>query len=185
VFAAAIFTNLTRDHLDYHKTFEAYFAAKARLVAYLAPDGLAVVNADDAAWAKLPRAPRRITFGERGKADVTAADVVADARGARFTLVTSAGRHAVALPLLGRFNVANALGVRSLRGGARRASGRGRRAALHRAASARPDGAHRRRPVHGAARPTRTRPNALERALETTGTSRPRRPGNCRIWCRR
>jgi len=111
VFAAAIFTNLTRDHLDYHKTFEAYFAAKARLVAYLAPDGLAVVNADDAAWAKLPRAPRRITFGERGKADVTAADVVADARGARFTLVTSAGRHAVALPLLGRFNVANALGV--------------------------------------------------------------------------
>jgi len=111
VFAAAIFTNLTRDHLDYHKTFEAYFAAKARLVAYLAPDGLAVVNADDAAWAKLPRAPRRITFGERGKADVTAADVVADGRGARFTLVTSAGRHAVALPLLGRFNVANALGV--------------------------------------------------------------------------
>jgi UDP-N-acetylmuramoyl-L-alanyl-D-glutamate--2,6-diaminopimelate ligase len=111
VFAAAIFTNLTRDHLDYHKTFDAYFAAKARLVAYLAPDGLAVVNADDAAWAKLPRAPRRITFGERGKADVTAADVVADARGARFTLVTSAGRHAVALPLLGRFNVANALGV--------------------------------------------------------------------------
>jgi len=111
VFAAAIFTNLTRDHLDYHKTFEAYFAAKARLVAYLAPDGLAVVNADDAAWAKLPRAPRRITFGERGKADVTAADVVADAGGARFTLVTSAGRHAVALPLLGRFNVANALGV--------------------------------------------------------------------------
>jgi UDP-N-acetylmuramoyl-L-alanyl-D-glutamate--2,6-diaminopimelate ligase len=111
VFAAAIFTNLTRDHLDYHQTFEAYFAAKARLVAYLAPDGLAVVNADDAAWAKLPPAPRRITFGERGKADVTAADVVADARGARFTLVTGAGRHAVALPLLGRFNVANALGV--------------------------------------------------------------------------
>jgi UDP-N-acetylmuramoyl-L-alanyl-D-glutamate--2,6-diaminopimelate ligase len=111
VFAAAIFTNLTRDHLDYHKTFEAYFAAKARLVDHLAPDGLAVVNGDDAAWAKLPRAPRRITFGEGGKADVTAADVATDARGARFTLVTSAGRHAVALPLLGRFNVANALGV--------------------------------------------------------------------------
>jgi UDP-N-acetylmuramoyl-L-alanyl-D-glutamate--2,6-diaminopimelate ligase len=111
VFAAAMFTNLTRDHLDYHKTFEAYFAAKARLVDYLAPDGLAVVNADDPAWAKLPRAPRRITFGERGKADVTAAEVTADARGARFTLVTSAGRHAIALPLLGRFNVANALGV--------------------------------------------------------------------------
>ena len=115
VFQAAIFTNLTRDHLDYHKTFEAYFAAKARLVDYLAPDGLAVINADDAAWAKLPHAPRRITFGERGTADVSAADVTADARGARFTLVTAGGggegRHAVALPLLGRFNVANALGV--------------------------------------------------------------------------
>jgi len=111
VFQAAIFTNLTRDHLDYHKTFDAYFAAKARLISYLAPDGLAVINADDPAWAKLPAAPHRITFGERGKADVTAADVTADARGARFTLVTAAGRHPVALPLLGRFNVANALGV--------------------------------------------------------------------------
>jgi len=111
VFQAAIFTNLTRDHLDYHKTFEAYFAAKSRLISYLAPDGLAVINADDPAWVKLPAAPRRITFGEHGKADVTAAEVTVDARGARFTLVTAGGRYAVALPLLGRFNVANALGV--------------------------------------------------------------------------
>ena len=109
VFRAAIFTNLTRDHLDYHETFDAYFAAKARLVSHLADDGLAVVNADDAAWAKLPPARRRITFGER--ADVSARDVHVDASGARFTLVTPAGSHPVALPLLGRFNVANALGV--------------------------------------------------------------------------
>jgi UDP-N-acetylmuramoyl-L-alanyl-D-glutamate--2,6-diaminopimelate ligase len=111
VIQAAIFTNLTRDHLDYHKTFEAYFAAKSRLISYLAPDGLAVINADDPAWAKLPAAPRRITFGARSQADVTAAAVTVDARGARFTLVTAGGRHPVALPLLGRFNVANALGV--------------------------------------------------------------------------
>jgi len=110
VFRAAIFTNLTRDHLDYHKTFDAYFAAKARLAGYLAPEGLAVTNADDPAWAKLPAGPRRITFGV-GAADVTAADVRVDARGARFTLVTATGRHPVTLPLLGRFNVANALGV--------------------------------------------------------------------------
>ena len=109
VFQAAVFTNLTRDHLDYHKTFEAYFAAKARLVNYLAPNGLAVVNADDAAWEKLPKAPRRITYGERG--EVSARDVTVSANGARFTLVTAGARHAVALPLLGRFNVANALGV--------------------------------------------------------------------------
>jgi len=113
VFRAAIFTNLTRDHLDYHETFEAYFAAKARLVGYLAADaGLAVINADDAAWARLPRAPRRITFSATGQtADVTARDVRVDSKGARFTLVTKQGSHPVALPLLGRFNVANAVGV--------------------------------------------------------------------------
>ena len=112
VFRAAIFTNLTRDHLDYHQTFDAYFAAKARLVGYLADAGLAVINADDAAWARLPRTPRRITFSATGQAaDLTARDVVLDAHGARFTLVTTKGSHAVSLPLLGQFNVANALGV--------------------------------------------------------------------------
>jgi UDP-N-acetylmuramoyl-L-alanyl-D-glutamate--2,6-diaminopimelate ligase len=113
-FRAAIFTNLTRDHLDYHETFDAYFAAKAKLVGYLADAGLAVINADDAAWARLPPSPRRITFGAEGSgksADVTARDVRLDEKGARFTLVTTRGSFPVALPLLGRFNVANALGV--------------------------------------------------------------------------
>jgi UDP-N-acetylmuramoyl-L-alanyl-D-glutamate--2,6-diaminopimelate ligase len=108
-FRAAIFTNLTRDHLDYHQTFDAYFAAKARLISHLTNDGLAVINADDPAWAKLPATRRRMTFGKR--ADVMARDVSVDARGARFTLVTPKGSHPVTLPLLGRFNVANALGV--------------------------------------------------------------------------
>ncbi|HXL10673.1 MAG TPA: UDP-N-acetylmuramoyl-L-alanyl-D-glutamate--2,6-diaminopimelate ligase [Gemmatimonadales bacterium] len=112
VFRAAIFTNLTRDHLDYHETFDAYFAAKAKLVGYLADAGLAVINADDAAWARLRRTPRRITFSATTPAaDVTARDVRVDAKGARFTLVTAQGSHPVTLPLLGRFNVANALGV--------------------------------------------------------------------------
>ena len=52
-YSVAVFTNLTRDHLDYHGTMEAYVAAKARLVDYLTPDGTVVVNADDAAWAGL------------------------------------------------------------------------------------------------------------------------------------
>ena len=112
LFRAAIFTNLTRDHLDYHETFEAYFAAKAKLTGYLADAGLAVINADDAAWARLPRTPRRITFSATSKdADVVARDVRVDGRGARFTLVSPEGSHPVTLPLLGRFNVANALGV--------------------------------------------------------------------------
>lgn len=112
VFRAAIFTNLTRDHLDYHETFEAYFVAKAKLAGHLADTGLAVTNADDAAWQRLPRTPRRITFSATSDAaDVTARDVQVDSKGARFTLVTSRGSQPVALPLLGRFNVANALGV--------------------------------------------------------------------------
>src|SRR5882762_5531816 len=112
LFLAAIFTNLTRDHLDYHETFDAYFAAKAKLVGYLMDAGLAVINADDAAWARLPRTPRRISFSATTpRADVTARDVRVDAKGAHFTLVTTGGSHAVSLPLLGRFNVANALGV--------------------------------------------------------------------------
>src|SRR6185503_12842500 len=110
-FRAAIFTNLTRDHLDYHETFDAYFAAKAKLVGYLADAGLAVINADDAAWARLPPTPRRITFSAaEHTADVKARDVRVDAKGAHFTMVTTQGKHPVHLPLLGRFNVANALG---------------------------------------------------------------------------
>lgn len=109
-FRAGVFTNLTRDHLDYHKTLDDYFRAKAKLVGYLAPDGLEVVNADDPAWQRLRREHRRVTFGERG-GDVTARRVSLDAQGARFELVTPTGRADVRLPLLGRFNVANALGV--------------------------------------------------------------------------
>src|ERR1051326_1262587 len=99
VFRAALFTNLTRDHLDYHETFDAYFAAKAKLIGYLASDGLSLLNADDAAWSKLPPAPRRISFSALGApADVTGRNVRVDAKGARFTLVTNAGSHDVAPP---------------------------------------------------------------------------------------
>ncbi|HYT04391.1 MAG TPA: UDP-N-acetylmuramoyl-L-alanyl-D-glutamate--2,6-diaminopimelate ligase [Gemmatimonadales bacterium] len=110
VFQAAIFTNLTRDHLDYHKTLEDYFRAKAKLVQHLARDGLEVVNADDPAWQRLRREHRRVSFGERDS-EVTARRVALDASGARFELVTPTGSAPVRLPLLGRFNVANALGV--------------------------------------------------------------------------
>ena len=51
-FAAGVFTNLTRDHLDFHTDMESYFAAKRRLFEMLPPDAPAVINADD------PRRPR-------------------------------------------------------------------------------------------------------------------------------
>ncbi|HEY6108297.1 MAG TPA: UDP-N-acetylmuramoyl-L-alanyl-D-glutamate--2,6-diaminopimelate ligase [Gemmatimonadales bacterium] len=111
-FRAAVFTNLTRDHLDYHATLEDYFRAKAKLAECLAVNGLEVVNADDPAWQRLRRSGshRRITFGEH-TAEVTARRVTSDGFGARFELVTPLGSAAVRLPLLGRFNVVNALGV--------------------------------------------------------------------------
>jgi UDP-N-acetylmuramoyl-L-alanyl-D-glutamate--2,6-diaminopimelate ligase len=110
LFRAAIFTNLTRDHLDYHKSMEEYFRAKAKLLQFLAPDGLTVVNAADPAWKKLRRDHRRVEFGEHG-GEITARKVTLDASGARFDLVTPTGNAPVQLPLLGRFNISNALGV--------------------------------------------------------------------------
>lgn len=64
-FSAAAFTNLTQDHLDYHKTMDAYADAKARLFERLAPDATAVVNRDDPAWERMVRDCRGnvVTFG--------------------------------------------------------------------------------------------------------------------------
>ena len=111
-FAAGVFTNLTRDHLDYHGTMEEYFAAKALLVGLLTDEGAAVVNADDDAWRALPAAPRRLTFSAEGRdADVRALDVRYRPRGSEWTLAAAATRSPVRLPLIGAFNVANALGA--------------------------------------------------------------------------
>jgi UDP-N-acetylmuramoyl-L-alanyl-D-glutamate--2,6-diaminopimelate ligase len=109
VFAATVFTNLTRDHLDYHGTMEAYFAAKALLMEQLARDGVAVVNADDAAWSTLPAAPRTVRFGLVAAADVRAVSIECAPSGSRFELVLGGTSHDVTLPLIGDFNVANAL----------------------------------------------------------------------------
>jgi len=171
-YRAAIFTNLTRDHLDYHGTFERYFEAKARLSSYLTADGVEAVNAEDPAWARLPPGHRRITFGE-ALGDVRAEQVRTDGTGSQFTLVAPQGRADVRLPLLGRFNVANALGVAACAlalgapleavaerlTGAPQVPGRMERIASHPAVVLR-DYAH--------------TPDALERALETV---RPLTPG--------
>jgi UDP-N-acetylmuramoyl-L-alanyl-D-glutamate--2,6-diaminopimelate ligase len=108
-FDAAVFTNLTRDHLDYHETMEEYLSAKALLVTLLAEDGTAVVNADDPAWAGLPAARRTVRFGLECAADVAAADVRFSPRGSEWTLDAGGERHHVMLPLIGDFNIANAL----------------------------------------------------------------------------
>lgn len=109
-FAAGVFTNLTRDHLDYHGSMDAYFAAKALLVAALAPDGAAVVNADDVAWEKLPAAPRLVRFSAAGaEAELRAKELRFTPRGSAWLLESASGSYPVALSLIGDFNVANAL----------------------------------------------------------------------------
>jgi UDP-N-acetylmuramoyl-L-alanyl-D-glutamate--2,6-diaminopimelate ligase len=110
-FEAAVFTNFSHEHLDYHKSLEAYLAAKSRLAGMLAPNGVAIVNADELAWRNLPRTPRRVSFGMDAAADVSAQNATYDVGGSHWTLVTPDGRAEVTLPLLGDFNVMNALGA--------------------------------------------------------------------------
>ncbi len=107
-FDAGVFTNITRDHLDYHGTMEAYFTAKAKLVNYIRSTGTAVVNADQPEWQDLPTAPRMLTFGAAA-GDVRAEDISFDARGSTWTLRHGAESAEIALPLVGDFNVFNGL----------------------------------------------------------------------------
>ena len=110
-FDAAVFTNFTRDHLDYHLTMEAYLQAKASLLEYLKPNGSAVINADAPAWEALPESRRKIFFGVSGAADVRATEVVCTESGSRWTLRCAGEAHDVDLPLIGDVNVHNALGA--------------------------------------------------------------------------
>ena len=110
-FRVAVFTNLTRDHLDYHGDMEAYLAAKLRLGGYLGLDGTEVVNADDLAWRALEPRSGRLTFGFTAGADVRAAEQLVESGGSTFRLETPCGNRTVRVPLMGDFNVHNALGA--------------------------------------------------------------------------
>ncbi len=117
-FDAAVFLNLTRDHLDFHKTVEEYFEAKARLIDLLArPDNrkspkVAALNFDD------PRASRLVkraigceivSFGiGEGKQDLKASILSADLNGSRFVLDWKGRRHEASIRLAGPHNVSNA-----------------------------------------------------------------------------
>ncbi len=112
MFAVAVFTNFTREHLDYHHTMEAYFRAKARLLDHLTPTSIVVVNRDDAAWNALPADRSTIGFSERlASAPVHAEDIRFSAKGSDWTLVIGEERAPVRLPLIGDLNVINALGA--------------------------------------------------------------------------
>ncbi|HET8951807.1 MAG TPA: UDP-N-acetylmuramoyl-L-alanyl-D-glutamate--2,6-diaminopimelate ligase [Solirubrobacteraceae bacterium] len=109
--AAAVFTNLTQDHLDFHSDMEAYFRAKRLLFA--SPLTRArIANADDGYGRRLAgEFPDTVTFALDSDADYRAADVRQTFTGSTFTAVTPDGEFAVRTPLPGRFNVLNALGA--------------------------------------------------------------------------
>ena len=110
-FAAAIFTNLTQDHLDFHRTMEDYFQAKRRLFLPAAPR-ISAINLDDPYGRRLAaELPGALTFAVDRDADYRARDVRVGRDGCRLRLQTPAGERALQLPLRGRFNVANALGA--------------------------------------------------------------------------
>jgi UDP-N-acetylmuramoyl-L-alanyl-D-glutamate--2,6-diaminopimelate ligase len=113
-FAAAVFTNLTQDHLDFHPTMEDYFLAKRLLFLpeHGEPPAASVVNVADPYGKRLAdELDDAITFAVEAEADYMATGLRCDHDGCRFLLRTGAGEQAMMLPMPGRFNVANALGA--------------------------------------------------------------------------
>src|SRR5215218_4171025 len=108
-FAVAAFTNLSQDHLDFHPDMESYFAAKVRLFEEFAV-GVPIVVVDDPWGVRLAeQLPGAVTISLGGLASWQAEDIRAGLAGSTFTIRSPAGDAEVALPLRGRFNVANAV----------------------------------------------------------------------------
>jgi UDP-N-acetylmuramoyl-L-alanyl-D-glutamate--2,6-diaminopimelate ligase len=111
-FAVAVFTNLTRDHIDYHKTFENYFDAKRRLFEGTgagAPD-VSVINTDDEWGKKLGGLTKKtLTYGLQNGADLKAKKFQLSFKGLNFTAQTPNGPIQVNSSLVGRINVYNIL----------------------------------------------------------------------------
>lgn len=110
-FRVAVFTNLTGDHLDYHKTMEEYFRAKSILFTNLSREAVAVINADDAYGQRLLSLTeaRVFTYGLDLSARVRAKDIAFDFNGSTMTIETPVGNFQLNTPLIGTHNVYNIL----------------------------------------------------------------------------
>lgn len=122
-FTAAVLTNITGEHLDFHHTFEAYLEAKTKLFARLGSSGgdhrglpVAILNADEpnVGFVKRWCAGQKITYGIDNRADVRAAELKSGPAGLSFKVESFAGNHEFSLKLKGRFNVYNALAAVSV-----------------------------------------------------------------------
>jgi UDP-N-acetylmuramoyl-L-alanyl-D-glutamate--2,6-diaminopimelate ligase len=109
-FAAAVFSNLTRDHLDFHTDMEEYFAAKRRLFELLPPDGVGVVNLDDPRGREVvATSPRAVTYSIDSAADVQPGRLSSSLEGLAFDVRTPRGTVRVRSRLVGRPNAYNIL----------------------------------------------------------------------------
>jgi len=111
-FHSAIFTNLTQDHLDYHKTLENYFQAKAKLFQNLSPKAFTVINNDDQYGRRLKSligGCKIITYGIEGPADIMARDIKYDIAHTEFLLTAMKKELNFKTQLIGRHNVYNVL----------------------------------------------------------------------------
>ncbi len=116
-FDAAVLTNFTQDHLDFHRDMEEYLATKLKLFTGLAEPGkkpgekFAVINADDACAARFAKVAgnKVYTYGIKVPADARAVDITVDARGTGFAVEGKWGRCRLELKITGLFNVYNAL----------------------------------------------------------------------------
>ena len=117
-FTAGAFTNLTGDHLDYHKTMDSYAGAKAKLFESLDSQAVAIVN-DEEQWSERMLRDcksKQIRFGFGKNADYRARDIAITPTGTHFILQTPDGRTEVAMKLIGKHNIENALAAAALVG---------------------------------------------------------------------
>ena len=114
-FRTAVFTNLSRDHLDYHKNMEEYFMAKSLLFSELGRESTAVINMDDSRGQVLAAMTKAkiITYGIRGRWDIRMDSIQMDKEGIRAELVTPIGRREIRSSLIGEFNIYNILAASS------------------------------------------------------------------------
>jgi UDP-N-acetylmuramoyl-L-alanyl-D-glutamate--2,6-diaminopimelate ligase len=113
-FVGAAFTNLTRDHLDYHGDMNAYLAAKLKLATLVHDDGVLSINASDPGWQSLLTDHRALTWGVGTAADVTIGDVHSLTLGSRFTMAGKFGQAEGTFPIPGDFNLGNAAAAAAL-----------------------------------------------------------------------
>lgn len=114
-FSRGIFTNISRDHLDFHQTFEEYFKTKARFFKDLPPKGLAIINIDDPGGRRIAAdCSQVLSYGLAPGAQIRAEQVISTMYKTKFNLLSPAGSMPISLNLIGRFNVYNALAAAAL-----------------------------------------------------------------------